>query len=177
MKHFSPVLVTGALFCAGIGYGQGSVEDSPKDQLFDRIYGAVAGAYVGNAMGVPVEGWTWEKIEKTYGFIDKLMGNPRLKDGPGWTEDGMERYKIMCSAIIKKGGRITIDELAKEWVQDIDPNKIGYRIGGQCVRRRTVQHFGLWGAQRCLGTVHRCDTQCHPGGQSRRRRYSLHSSR
>ena len=106
----------------------------PTTQLFKRIYGAVAGAYIGNSLGAPVEGWTWERIEKTYGFLDKFVADPRsagVPNQPGWTEDGMERYKLMCSAIIKKGARINIEELAREWVQDIDPTKIGSRIGGQ----------------------------------------------
>jgi ADP-ribosylglycohydrolase len=113
-------------------YGQPATANSPNDQLFAHIYGSVAGAYIGNAMGVPVEGWTWEKIEKTYGFLDKFVADPRTKGSqPGWTEDGMERYKMMCMAIIKKGGRISIDELAKEWIQDIDPKLFGVHLGMQ----------------------------------------------
>ncbi len=117
---------------AAASYGQPATANSPHDQLFAHIYGSVAGAYIGNSMGAPVEGWTWEKIEKTYGFLDKLVADPRTKGGqPGWTEDGMERYKLMCSALIKKGGRITIEELAKEWVQDIDPTLFGVHLGMQ----------------------------------------------
>jgi ADP-ribosylglycohydrolase len=117
-----------------VGYGQQLAGKAPNDQLFARIYGAVAGAYIGNALGAPVEGWTWERIEKTYGFLDRFVADPRSRgvpNQPGWTEDGMERYKLMCSAIIKKGGRISIEELAREWVQEIDATKIGFRLGGQ----------------------------------------------
>ncbi len=83
-------------------------------------------------MGVPVEGWTWEKIEKTYGFLDKFVAEERHgtdrvtpqrfgqpwvtrahRREPGWTEDGMERSKLLTSAVIKKGGRITIEDLAR----------------------------------------------------------------
>ena len=39
-------------------YGQPATANSPNDRLFAHIYGSVAGAYIGNAMGVPVEGWT-----------------------------------------------------------------------------------------------------------------------
>jgi ADP-ribosylglycohydrolase len=123
-------LLLGALVVCG----QTAGEKPPHDQLFLRIYGGVAGAYIGNSLGAPVEGWTWERIEKTYGLLDRFVPDPRAKGVPnqaGWTEDGMERYKLMCSAIIKKGGRITIEELAQEWIQGIDPAKIGFRIGGQ----------------------------------------------
>ncbi len=117
-----------------VSYAQSAAGDPPNDRLFAHIYGAVAGAYIGNAMGAPVEGWTWERIEKTYGFLDKFVADSRSRgvpNQPGWTEDGMERYKLMCSAIIKKGGRISIEELAREWVESIDPTKIGFRIGPQ----------------------------------------------
>ncbi len=105
---------------------------TPNDKLFDHIYGAVAGAYIANAFGAPVEGWTWERIEKTYGMLDKFVPDPRRKGSQaGWTEDGMERYKLMCSAIIRKGGRINIEDLAAEWTRDIDPSKFGMRLGQQ----------------------------------------------
>lgn len=107
-------------------------QTSPDDRLFAHIYGAVAGAYISNSLGAPVEGWTWERIEKTYGLLDKMVADPRVKGGqPGWTEDGMERYKLMCSAIIKKGSRINIEDLAREWIEDIDPAKFGRRLGRQ----------------------------------------------
>src|SRR5574340_1472367 len=125
------VLIAALLTGGSAGYGQ-----PPTDRLFAHIYGAVAGAYIGNSMGAPVEGWTWERIEKTYGFLDKFVPDARASRGgvkpqAGWTEDGMERYKLLASAIIKKGGRISIEELAREWVEVIDPNKIGVRIGPQ----------------------------------------------
>src|SRR5574340_148725 len=130
-------------------YGQSA--GSPKDQLFARIYGSVAAANVGNAMGAPVEGWPWERTEKTYGFLDKFVaeessasadrpvpqrfGPPWISRSyrrePGWTEDGMERYKLLASAIIRKGGRISIEDLAREWVEKINPAKFGYNLGNQ----------------------------------------------
>jgi ADP-ribosylglycohydrolase len=135
MKYSSWTLAIVALLSGAVaGYGQQAAGSSPDDRLFDHIYGAVAGAYISNAMGAPVEGWTWEKIEKTYGFLDKFVADPRSKgvpNQPGWTEDGMERYKLMCRAIIKKGSRVNIEDVAREWVQSIDPTKIGFRIGPQ----------------------------------------------
>jgi ADP-ribosylglycohydrolase len=43
----------------------------------------------------------------------------------------MERYKLLASAIIRKGGRITIEELAREWVEKINPAQFGYNLGNQ----------------------------------------------
>ena len=50
---------------------------------------------------------------------------------PGMTEDGMERYRLAVTAIIEKGGRITVEDLAKVWKRDIDPEKFGYLLGPQ----------------------------------------------
>jgi len=47
------------------------------------------------------------------------------------TEDGFERHRLCTSAILKKGGRITIEDLARTWVEDIDPSKFGYLLGPQ----------------------------------------------
>lgn len=118
--------------------------------LFDKIYGCEACAAIGNAMGEPVEGWTWQKIEREHGFVDRFLPGDRFEADqripqrfgadwvykayhrePGWTEDGMERYKLVVGAIIRKGGRITIEELAREWVESIDPAKFGYHLGPQ----------------------------------------------
>lgn len=135
MKCSVLIFAIGALWAdQAISQEQVVARNRPNDRLFAHIYGAVAGAYIGNSMGAPVEGWTWERIEKTYGFLDTFVADPRsegVANQPGWTEDGMERYKLMCSAIIKKGGRISIEELAREWVENIDPTKIGFRIGPQ----------------------------------------------
>ncbi len=131
-------------------YGQSAGAGSPNNRLFARIYGCQAGVTIGNSMGEPVEGWTWQRIEQTYGFLDRFLASGRRgKDRavpqrfgqdwvyrahqrePGWTEDGMERYKLLASAIIKKGGRITIEDLARQWIEDIDPAKFGYHLGPQ----------------------------------------------
>jgi ADP-ribosylglycohydrolase len=119
-------------------------------KLFDKIYGCEACAAIGNSMGEPVEGWTWQKIEREHGFVDTFLPGDRFEKDqvspqrfgepwiyrayhrePGWTEDGMERYKLVVSAIIKKGGRITIEDLAREWIEGIDPAKFGYHVGPQ----------------------------------------------
>jgi len=47
------------------------------------------------------------------------------------TEDGFERHRLCTSAIFKKGGRITVEDLAATWIEDIDPAKFGYLLGPQ----------------------------------------------
>ena len=125
------------------------------NKLFAKIYGCEAAATIANSMGDVTEGFTYEEIEKRWGFVDKMMPQNkwgkdntlsdrvrRLQFGyqmyshaharpPGMTEDGQERHRLCASAIIKKGGRITIEDLAKTWVDDIKPEKFGYLLGGQ----------------------------------------------
>jgi len=91
---------------------------------------------------------SWEKIEAEYGFLeeflaqdkqDRVRPQPRGDDWhyhahhrpPGATEDGMERHKLCTSAIIRKNGRISIEELAETWLLDIDPEQFGYLMGPQ----------------------------------------------
>jgi ADP-ribosylglycohydrolase len=139
-----------------VSYGQPASAGSPQDRLFSRVYGSVACAYIANSMGQQVEGWTWDRIEKTYGLVDKWVpgersatteGKPILRRTTqrfgwellsasyhrefGWGEDGLERYKLLASAIIRKGGRVNIEDLAREWVEKIDPSKFGFELGGQ----------------------------------------------
>jgi len=122
-----------------------SKEDA-KTELFRRIYGCEAAGAIANSMGDVVEGMSWQEIEKRYGLVDKLLAQDKKASrsrgrrfGPDWvvhahhrppgmTEDGFERHRLCTSAILKKGGRITIDDLAETWLAEIDPNKFGYLL-------------------------------------------------
>ena len=98
--------------------------------LFDKIYGCLAGSRIASAMGAAVEGWDMDRIAEKYGVFDKLVSYHHYNvdwDHPaGSTEDGIERQKLMCSAIIEKQDRITAEDLVKTWVKVLDPNKMKY---------------------------------------------------
>lgn len=108
-----------------------------KNQLYDKIFGCIAGSYIGSAMGAPVEGWPCEKIIETYGVLEDLLpyahydkndhGGGRMRMA-GTTEDGIERQKLMCTAIIEKKRRITAQELAEIWIRDINPLHFGVQM-------------------------------------------------
>ena len=136
-----------AVFCMG---GESRMANQPDfdNGLFSRIYGCEAAGNIANSMGDVVEGLSWQEIEKRHGFVDKLLphdlkaGRYPQRFGPDWvryahhrppgmTEDGFERHRLCTSAILKKGGRITIEDLAKTWIEDIDPGKFGYLLGPQ----------------------------------------------
>lgn len=104
--------------------------DSSRPGLFDKIYGCLAGSRIASAMGAVVEGWDMDKIVNKYGVFDKLIAYHHYNvdwDHPaGSTEDGIERQKLMCTAIIEKQDRITAEDLVKTWVKVLDPNKMKY---------------------------------------------------
>jgi len=87
--------------------------------LFDKVFGCIAGAYIGSAMGVPVEGWDRRKIAERYGLLQEFQPRRAQTQAlpPGTTEDGMERQKYMYLAIIEKQDRITGDDLVRTWLK------------------------------------------------------------
>lgn len=118
--------------------------------LYDKIYACHAAGTIANAIGDVPEGLTWQEIEERYGFVDTMLAQekperlrPRPVDWgpdfhyrahhrpPGMTEDGQERHRLVCEAIIQKGGRITVTDLARTWIERIDPAKFGYLLGPQ----------------------------------------------
>jgi len=100
--------------------------------LKEKIYGSIVGSHVGSAMGAAVEGSSWQNIEKKYnGMLDSLQAyhhygerNDWMRE-PGTTEDGIERQKLMISAIMDKGDRITAQDLKYAWVKYMNPNAGG----------------------------------------------------
>jgi ADP-ribosylglycohydrolase len=99
--------------------------------LREKFFGCIAGCHIGSAMGAAVEGWSWEKIEREHGTLDKLLGyhhygkrNNWMRE-PGTTEDGIERQKLMITAIIEKQDRINAEDLRRAWVDHMNPNAAG----------------------------------------------------
>ena len=99
--------------------------------LKDKFRGCIAASRVGSAMGAAVEGWSRERISETYGFLDKLVTYEHYGNGwqrpPGTTEDGIERQKLIATAIIEKQDRILAHDLIAVWLRDLDPAKIVYK--------------------------------------------------
>jgi len=101
--------------------------------LKEKFRGCIAGSWVGSAMGAAVEGWTPEHIEETCGFLDKLLPYRHYADYtdwerlPGTTEDGIERQRLIATAIIEKRDRILADDLVRIWLRDLDPDKMIYK--------------------------------------------------
>ncbi len=99
-------------------------------RLREKFFGCIAGCHIGSALGAPVEGWPYERIEKEYGLLDKPLsytayGRRDWKREPGTTEDGVERQKLMITAIIEKQDRINAEDLRRAWVDHMNPNAAG----------------------------------------------------
>jgi ADP-ribosylglycohydrolase len=99
--------------------------------LREKFFGCIAGCHIGSAMGAVVEGRSWDKIEQEFGTLDKLLpyhhygnSNNWMRE-PGTTEDGVERQKLMITAIIGKQERINAEDLRKAWVDHMNPNAAG----------------------------------------------------
>ena len=97
--------------------------------LRDKFYGCICGAHIGSSMGAIVEGWSWRRVVEEYGVLDDLYPYGRYPDGTqrdaGSTEDGIDRQKLMITAIIEKGGRVTAEDVRRVWVRDIQPGAAG----------------------------------------------------
>jgi ADP-ribosylglycohydrolase len=119
--------------------------------LHDKIYACIAASRVGSSMGTLTEGWSVERIKEVYGKVEFLRDRPsRIKEPvrrraqpwsekyfmhypndwkAGETEDGIERQKLICTAIIEKKGRITAADLAEIVTRDVDEKRdFGYRM-------------------------------------------------
>ncbi len=97
--------------------------------LHDKIYGCIAASHIGSSMGAVVEGWDRDRIAEKHGVLDKLLSYQHYGNGwqrpPGTTEDGIERQKLMLTAIIEKQDRVTAEDVAKIWLRDIKPESDG----------------------------------------------------
>lgn len=101
--------------------------------LQDKFRGCIAASWVGSAMGAAVEGWSPERIRQVHGFVDRLLPYKHYQAYtdwdrmPGTTEDGIERQKLIATAIIEKQDRILAHDLVAVWLRDLDPDKIIYK--------------------------------------------------
>lgn len=97
--------------------------------LREKFFGCIAGVHIGSAMAAPVEGWSWDRIEREHGTLERLLSYEHYRNGwkrePGTTEDGVERQKLMITAIIEKQDRVTAEDVRRMWVRDIKPESAG----------------------------------------------------
>jgi ADP-ribosylglycohydrolase len=82
-------------------------------------------------MAAPVEGWPWQRIEAEHGTLQRFLPYHHYRATtdwlrePGTTEDGVERQKLIITAIMRKRDRITAEDLRAVWVSDMNPDGAG----------------------------------------------------
>jgi ADP-ribosylglycohydrolase len=104
------------------------VADTHATRLFDAIYGCLVGGAIGDAMGGVTEMMTYEHIARTFGWIDTLRPrghtaqSARFEPGApaGQVTDDTRLRNLLCSALIRAGGRITADEWAQTWLAEME---------------------------------------------------------
>ena len=98
--------------------------------LKDKIHGCLAATRIGSAMGAAVEGWDMERIFEIHGILATLLPyhhyNVDWSHPAGSTEDGIERQKLMCTAIIKKQDRISARDLVETWIETLDSENMKF---------------------------------------------------
>jgi ADP-ribosylglycohydrolase len=108
---------------------EGAEVGSGKVSLQEKFFGCIAGLHVGSALKGRGEGLDWQEIQAKYGTIDRMTAYQDYHNGwtrePGTTEDGVERSKMMSTAIIEKKDRVTAEEVRKIWVRDMKPEAAG----------------------------------------------------
>jgi ADP-ribosylglycohydrolase len=151
--------------------------------LYEKVYGCLAASRVASAMGAAVEGWSADRIVETYGFVDRFLPYKHYtyrgvdwERMPGTTEDGIERQKLFCRAIIAKQDRITAEDVAKVMAEVVDPDKMWYmsepddiklvkfvKVGVPAVELGTLSAwFGLNAMARAshpIGLINACDPE------------------
>jgi ADP-ribosylglycohydrolase len=85
-----------------------------KSVLFDKIYGSLLGGIIGDAMGAPGEGKTYQEIERERGLVEDF-------EGVG-TDDTIIKH-ILCEAILSNDGEVTADEFAAAFLNNVDKQR------------------------------------------------------
>ncbi|MBN1186961.1 MAG: ADP-ribosylglycohydrolase family protein [Bacteroidales bacterium] len=97
----------------------------PLSIVHDRIYGALLGFRAGCSMGAATEyNWPQDRLENIFGLVDEFIPYVHYDDSwshpAGATEDGGERHKLMCTAIMEKQDRIDANDLLRVWLRDCE---------------------------------------------------------
>jgi ADP-ribosylglycohydrolase len=94
--------------------------------ILDAVYGCLVGGAIGDALGAPAENMYYNQVRETFGKIEDLVAydNIAYSSGlPGVVTDDTTLRHYMCLAIVRKGGRITPDDAAQIWLNELNPER------------------------------------------------------
>ncbi|MFB6108951.1 MAG: ADP-ribosylglycohydrolase family protein [Haloplanus sp.] len=97
-----------------------------SDELRDRIYGCLVGGAIGDALGAPLENWTYTQIREEYGKLESFQpySNPHAEGTPGSVTDDTVMSHYLSLAIVEHGGRITPDEFAETLLTYLNTDRV-----------------------------------------------------
>lgn len=101
-------------------------------QRENRGIGALIGTFVGDALGMPVEGWHYRQIRETHGSVTEML-DARLGKGT-FTDDTQMMVATAKSLIASEG--IDLEHIADAYLNEYQPDR-GYGRG-------TVTVFQKW---------------------------------
>ena len=95
-------------------------------ELTDRVYGCLVGGAIGDALGAPVEGWTYRRIRGEYGEMDEFVEyNMSYSEGqPGAVTDDAALRQYLAFAVVRAGGRVTPDEYAEVLCERLEEDRV-----------------------------------------------------
>lgn len=99
---------------------------SPENRIFERYLGSLLGAAVGNALGLPVEGFPADKIQRRFGHLsDILFDNFGIN---GFTDDDTEMMLAIAESYVELGS-CDIDDITRRFIKWFieDAHGIGIR--------------------------------------------------
>ncbi len=90
-----------------------------------RFVGALVGTFVGDALGMPVEGWSWREIARAYGEVREMLP-ARL--GAGTYTDDTALTIALAESLLANEGRVVPEDLVQRFRRAYDPRR-GFGAG------------------------------------------------
>ena len=107
--------------------------DREMEERFNNAYGAVIGAFIGDALGAPLEFQTGMISER---IIEKIMNLEKISRGchgtaPGQITDDSELAMCLAHGLAKGNGKMNVDEITRyygKWLHESQPFGIMFII-------------------------------------------------
>ncbi|MFS0704110.1 ADP-ribosylglycohydrolase family protein [Cellulomonas sp. 179-A 9B4 NHS] len=94
------------------------------DRLHERALGCLAGVALGDALGMPVEEWTRERVAAEHGTVDRLLPGTGRGMPAGRVTDDTEQTLMLVDVLLETGGRPRADVVVRHllaWVDAAGP--------------------------------------------------------